>query len=613
MGGKAAVDGLRAWMASEGLEAVIITSDDAHQSEYVAECDSRRAFVSDFHGSAGTAVVLKDSAYLWTDGRYVLQAGKQCDPGVWQVKQTMPKGGANLPEHLAEILPPSSKVGIDPFLVPVNTAKTLDAKLKAKGHELVALEANPVDPLWSGRPPPPNGKVTVQPTERAGASVAEKLQQLRDKLSSLGAEGQVVAALDEVAWLLNVRGSDVSFNPVVISYVTVTAGEATWYVDGAKLDEEVRAHVAGAGVSVKPYGDFGADLSAACASLKSVLVDPARSSWAISRAIAAHAGTCAVVERLSPVCEAKAIKNEVEVRGIEEAHLRDAEALARFFCWLEAAMAAGEDIDEVSAADKLEGLRREQEGFVGLSFETISSYGANGAVIHYKPSPGACAKLGDDSLFLCDSGGQYLDGTTDVTRTFCFGTPTEHHKRCYTLVLKGHIALSSAVFPAGTTGHMLDILARAPLWTAGLDYRHGTGHGVGAYLNVHEGPHLISYYPRDTDPAIKLGMTSSVEPGYYEEGGFGIRIENVAVVVAAKTSHKFGGVDYLTFKPVTLAPLSAKLIDIAMLSSDEVEWVDDYHARVWDSVSPRLDGQAKDWLRANTLPLVTQVLGESVS
>jgi len=565
-----AVDGLRAWMASEGLEAVIVTSDDAHQSEYVAECDTRRAFVSDFHGSAGTAVVLKESAFLWTDGRYVLQANKQCDASIWKVMQTMPKGGANLPDHLAEILPPFSKVGIDPFLVPVNTAKTLENKLKAKGHELVALKTNPVDPLWSNRPPPPDGKVIVQPTERAGKSVKDKLAQLRENLVNLGAEGQVVAALDEVAWLLNVRGCDVVFNPVVISYVIVTKSTATWYVNEGKVDDEIREHVTGSGLEIKSYCDFSADLSGLCSSIKSILVDPARSSWAISRIIGEHSASCALVEKLSPVCEAKSIKNDVEIRGIKEAHLKDAVALAHFFCWLENAMAEGQDLDEVSVAETLEGLRKDQEGFMGLSFETISSYGANGAIIHYKPSPGSCAKLGTESLFLCDSGGQYRDGTTDVTRTFCFGTPSEHHRKCYTLVLKGHIALSSAVFPAGTTGHMLDILARTPLWTAGLDYRHGTGHGVGAFLNVHEGPQLISYYPRDTDPPIKLGMTSSVEPGYYEEGNFGIRIENVAVVVKAKTPHNFGGVDYLTFEPVTMTPLSAKLIDIAMLSSDEV-------------------------------------------
>mmetsp|Transcript_17837 Transcript_17837/g.34869 ORF Transcript_17837/g.34869 Transcript_17837/m.34869 type:complete len:614 (+) Transcript_17837:244-2085(+) len=612
MGSKAALESLRVWMASEGLAAIIVTSDDAHQSEYVAECDSRRAFVSDFDGSAGTAVVLQDSAYLWTDGRYVLQASKQCDQSMWKVMQTMPKGGNTMPEHLAEILPPNSKVGIDPFLVPVNTARTLETKLTAKGHELVALAKNPVDAIWSDRPAAPDGKVIIQPTERAGVSVKDKLSNLRQDIKKQGAQAQVVAALDEVAWLLNVRGCDVTFNPVVISYVIITMDQATWYVDESKLGDEVREHVAASNVSIKPYGDFSSDLAAVCTRVPSVLVDPARSSWAISRIIASHSSICSLIEKLSPVCEAKSIKNPTEIAGIKEAHLKDAVALAKFYSWLETAMAAGEDLTEVSVADELEGLRREQDGFMGLSFETISSYGANGAIIHYKPSPGSCAKLGTDSLFLCDSGGQYRDGTTDVTRTFCFGTPTDHHKQCYTMVLKGHIALSSVVFPCGTTGHTLDILARTPLWTSGLDYRHGTGHGVGAFLNVHEGPHLISYYPRDSDPPIKEGMTSSVEPGYYEEGNFGIRIENVAIVVKAKTPFNFGGLDYLTFEPVTMTPLSAKLIDISMLSSDEVNWVDDYHSRVWERVSPRVEGKTREWLRANTLPLVTQVLGEDV-
>mmetsp|Transcript_24888 Transcript_24888/g.61125 ORF Transcript_24888/g.61125 Transcript_24888/m.61125 type:complete len:634 (+) Transcript_24888:25-1926(+) len=609
--GKTPVEQLRDWMGEAGLEALIVTSEDAHQSEYVSESDLRRAFVTDFDGSAGTAVILRESAFLWTDGRYVLQAAQQCDSSVWEVKLSVPKG-QTIGEHLNEILPAESKVGIDPFLVPLNTARTIELKLKEKEHTLVALESNPVDAVWKDRPPTPKGMVSIHPIQHAGLSAGDKIRNLREELTKLEAEAMVVTALDEVAWLLNVRGSDVSYNPVVISYALVTQQNVTWYVDQAKVGPDALSHVQQAGVQASPYSAFPGDLAKLCETAKSVLVDGARSSWAVCRIIAAHE-SCKLIEKLSPICTAKALKNPSELAGLREAHIRDAVALVKYFSWLEEAMEAEEELDEFSAAEKLDGFRKEDKDYLGLSFETISSYGANGAVIHYAPKKSVCATLKKDSLYLCDSGGQYVDGTTDVTRTFCFATPTDHHKMCYTRVLRGHIGLAAAVFPSGTTGHTLDILARVPLWQAGLDYKHGTGHGVGAYLNVHEGPHLISFYARDPDPPLLENMTSSIEPGYYEADNFGIRIENVAVVVKAHTPHTFGGVDYMTFESLTLVPLSAKLIDMSLLTPDEVRWIDDYHERVWKVVSPRVSGKHAEWLRANTRPLITQVYGEATS
>mmetsp|Transcript_17378 Transcript_17378/g.41867 ORF Transcript_17378/g.41867 Transcript_17378/m.41867 type:complete len:631 (-) Transcript_17378:75-1967(-) len=627
MENKDKVAAVRAWLAKEGFAALIVGSEDAHQSEYVADADRRREWVSGFSGSAGTAVISAKGAYLWTDGRYLLQAKQQCDPANWEVHQLVPRQ-SSLAAHLCGEIPANSKVAVDAWMLPLGASRLIGERLSKGGHALVPLKTSVVDALWTDQPSAPCSKVFIHPLSLASVTPQEKIAKVREALAKAGADALVVSSLDDIAWLLNIRAGDIPFNPVVISYCIIAPAEATsFYIDPAKLDEEVSKYLAGCGITVRPYQAIGEDLKALALAKTRVMVDPARCSWAVAQTLtdphevveggATRGGTASatIIEQLNPIQELKAIKTQEESDGLRAAHVRDAAALVSFIQWLEELMEKDDhpEIDEVSAADKLEWFRRQQEGFVSLSFDTISSYGANGAIIHYKPEVGTCAKLGKDSLYLVDSGAQYRDGTTDVTRTLHFSTPTPHMRDCYTRVLRGHIHLSAAIFPEGTTGHMLDILARGPLWAAGLDYKHGTGHGVGAFNCVHEGPQLISYYPRDPDPAIQLGMSSSIEPGYYEEGNFGIRIENVALVVEAKTEHNFNGQRFLTFDPITFVPLSAKLIEIELLTSDEIQWVDDYHEKCLAKVSPLLTGAPLEWLKASTRPLIHQIYGSDAT
>jgi len=420
-----------------------------------------------------------------------------------------------------------------------------------------------------------------------------------------------ISSLDEVAWLLNIRGSDVAYCPVVMSHAAVTPTEAFLFVDSAKLDSHVRKHVEAAGYTLKPYADFIPTLTALASTELKFWVDDSITSWAVYSALGfAAADAKPAVERLSPMAIPKAIKNEAETKGLQDAHVRDAVAMARFFSWLEKTVAAGKDLDEVGAADEAE-LQRKLVGgdkFKGLSFPTIAASGPHGAITHYFPNAEMSRKLSPQELFLCDSGAQYADGTTDVTRTMYFGkqAPAEM-VHSFTYVLKGHINLASAVFPRGTLGSQLDILARSPLWRGGIDYGHGTGHGVGAYLNVHEGPHSISFRRRDGEPALEPGMTTSIEPGYYEQDHYGIRLENICLVKPLAGAHKMGnGVELLKFEPLTLIPFQRKMIDASLLTHEEKHYIDEYHSRVWDTISPYLDqpkdSAALDWLRCNTAP-----------
>ena len=512
---------IRDWLRAQGFQALVVTSEDAHQSEYVAEGDKRVEFVSGFAGSSGTVVISLDHAWLWTDSRYLLQAKQQLDTGVWAVMHALPRR-ASMAEHLASVLPPESKVAIDPRMLPLGTARTLESHLTPVGHSLVPLETSPIDELWgAGRPALADAPVVTVPVALAGQSVSEKLARVREDLCKSACDALVITALDEVAWLLNVRGADIPYNPLVTSYALVTQDSAVWYVREGVADDNVVSSLAGAGVSVKAYDAIAADLGALAKEEATVMIDAMKCSWHIYHVLRSGGeGGCKVVEQVSPVTWLKSIKNEIEVEGLREAHVRDGVAVCSFLAWLHDAMGKGTPVSEMTASAKLEGFRKQQGGYLYPSFTTIAAYGPNGAVIHYHPTEETNRLLAADSLFLCDSGGQYLfdggsagpgahggvAGTTDVTRTVCFGAPSEHHKQCYTRVLRGHIALSSLVFPAGTTGHMLDLVARAPLWQVGLDYKHGTGHGVGAMLCVHEGPHLISYYPRDPDPPIRAGI-----------------------------------------------------------------------------------------------------------
>ncbi|GAB0489498.1 hypothetical protein MMPV_000717 [Pyropia vietnamensis] len=635
---------LRSVLARRDLYAFVIPSADPHNSEAPPPAFCRRAWASGFTGSAGTALVTATDAYLWTDGRYFLQAEAQLSPEWTLMRAGMP-GTPSLADTLASTVPPGKVVGIDATVQSVDEGRALAAALSGGGggggggggdgdggeevppRRLSYVTSNPVDEVWgAGRPPLPGGPVRVHPARVAGEDVAAKVARMRSVMSERRADALVVCMLDEVAWLLNIRGEDVPHTPTVLSYALLTADDVRFYVQPGKVlpGSDAERHLATSGVSVHAYEAIMEDVAALAADGKSVWVDAASASVAIYEAAAGvdRANEAAVVTAPSPVSAAKAVKNAAELAGMRAAHVRDAVALVRFLTWLADTVAAAptEGVRETVAADVLETYRAGVPHFLTPSFETISGSGANGAIIHYSAAgAGSTAAVTADDMYLLDSGGQYVDGTTDVTRTMHHGTPSAYQRGCFTRVLQGHIALASAVFPPGTTGLMLDALARLPLWRAGLDYRHGTGHGVGAALNVHEGPHSIAPRPAANGTALAVGMVVSNEPGYYEEGAFGIRIENLVEVVPAETAGSFGGGGYMRFRELTLVPLDRGLIDVALLSDAEVAWVDAYHARVWAEVAPGVeatgDTRALDWLRCHTRPLepVGEVRGEGVA
>jgi Xaa-Pro aminopeptidase len=580
------------------LEAYIIFTEDAHQSEYISDCDKRRAYISGFTGSSGTAVVTLTEAALWTDGRYYLQASKQLDSRYWKLmKQGLPET-PSITEWLIQFLSSNSRVGIDPRLISKGEAKSIQTSLESKGHQLVPIMTNLVDLIWKDRPSSPSNKVFIHPLHYSGRDHNEKIIFIREKLKKEGVFGLVISALDEIAWLFNIRGSDIQFNPVVISYAIVTLESVRLYIDQRKLTDEIIQHLKN--IQIFPYESIFDDLRSLSEKKMKLWLDPIKTSLAIFNAVE----STNYIEKFGPITLEKALKNDIEIQGMRECHLRDAAALITFFSWLEERLIIGDmKLTEVSVAEKLDSLRGEQRDFVCPSFETISGYGPNGAIIHYKPELETCAELGKDNLYLCDSGGQYKDGTTDVTRTLHFGNPTEYQKKCFTRVLKGVIALDTVVFPKGTTGNMLDPIARIPLWEAGLDYRHGTGHGVGSFLNVHEGPQNISFRDSAYKQPMELGMTITDEPGYYEDGSFGIRIENVLVTKLVKTEHNFGGINYFGFEHITLVPIQTKLIDISLMSSNEIKWVNSYHQECLSKVGPLLSEKALAYLQKETAPI----------
>ncbi|PSC69930.1 putative Xaa-Pro aminopeptidase P [Micractinium conductrix] len=640
-GGDEKLARMRAAMAQadggRGVHAFIVPSEDPHMSEYPPECDARRAYISGFDGSAGTAVVCTDAALLWTDGRYFLQAGAQLG-SEWTL---MRHGTPTCPEvhdWLAEHLHEGARVGIDPFAHTIEAAEKLRRRLRAASMSLVPLEPNPVDAVWGvERPSPADAPLRVHAMEWAGQSVADKLAGLRQQLAEAGAGALLVTMLDEVAWLFNLRGGDVPYNPVFVSYGVVTAEGATLYVDLAKVTPEAAAHLAEAGVATKEYSALLGDVKAMAAAGTKLWMDPARVSYALKQAALAAAAeaangsssrkrargangapaaaapsgsegeaapACVILEKSSPVTLAKSVKNAAELAGLREAHLRDGAALARFLCWLDKTIASGKTLTEVEIDEHLTARRAAQPGFVEPSFPTIAGAGPNGAIIHYRAQPGTCRSVDASSLLLLDSGAQYDCGTTDITRTMHFGQPSEHQRACFTRVLQGHIGLDTVVWPEGTPGCAIDVLARVPLWSMGLNYRHGTGHGVGAALNVHEGPQSISSRFWNTQPLLEH-MVCSNEPGYYEDGAFGIRIENLFVVVEANTEFRFGGQSFYGCDAITLCPIQKKMINKELLSKKEFEWLNAYHARVWASISPRLQGEEEElaWLREATSPL----------
>lgn len=586
-------------MAVQGLDAFIVGSEDRHQSEYVSEADMRRAFVSGFTGSAGTVLVLKDKALLWTDGRYFLQASQELSAD-WTLMRSGEKGVPDMTTWILSNMAEGQVVGIDSWLVCNAAAQALMGALSSKGVCLRAVETNPVDAIWTDRPAAPSAPLIILPLSTTGLALSEKVGMVRERIASTGAVGAVITALDEVAWLLNLRGGDIPYNPVFFAYAIITASSVKVFLDLSKVTAEVTAHL-GDGVEVAPY-EAVEDALKALALEGLVLAEAGKVSWRLFLAL----GKAAVSQPL-PIALAKAVKTKQELDGMRACHVRDGVALTAFLHWLETTVtAAPHSLTECNAADKLEEFRGAMAGHRGPSFATIAGYGAHGAIIHYKPEPATAKTIGTDNVFLLDSGGQYLDGTTDVTRTVHFGTPTEHQKTCYTGVLKGHIGLARIVIPEGVLGSRIDAIARLALWNMGLDYMHGTGHGVGAFLNVHEGPQGIGFRPRADEQGFLAGMTISNEPGYYEDGAFGIRIETIMVAVPKDTPHRFNGRQFLGFETITMTPICTRLMDLSLLDDEELAWINAYHAQVREKLSPLMQEhfpQTVDYLIKATEPI----------
>ncbi|RYR52491.1 aminopeptidase P2 isoform X1 [Arachis hypogaea] len=612
------------------IDAYIIPSHDAHQSEFIAECYMRRAYISGFTGSAGTAVVTKDKAALWTDGRYFLQAEKQLTSS-WILMRAGNPGVPTTSQWLNDVLPPGGRVGIDPqFLFTSDAAEELKQVISYNNHELVYLyNSNLVDEIWKdNRPQPPNKPVRVHDLKYAGLDVSSKLSNLRTELAGAGSSAIVISMLDEIAWLLNLRGSDIPHSPVVYAYLIVEIDGAKLFIDDSKVTEEVSDHLKKASVELRPYSSIISEIESLAAQGAALWLDTSSVNAAI---VNAYKAACdrygqnhekkhktrtqgfdgsneqldgpTTLHRCSPVSLAKAIKNEQELEGMKSCHLRDAAAICQFWDWLETEISNNRTLTEVDVSDKLLQFRSKQAGFLDTSFDTISGSGPNGAIIHYRPEPESCSIVDANKLFLLDSGAQYVDGTTDITRTVHFGEPTSREKECFSRVLQGHIALDQLVFPENTPGFVMDAFARSSLWKVGLDYRHGTGHGVGAALNVHEGPQSISYRYGNLTPLVN-GMIVSNEPGYYEDHAFGIRIENLLYVRSAETPNRFGGIEYLGFEKLTYVPIQIKLLDLSLLSAAEIDWLNNYHSQVWEKVSRLLDGSARQWLWDNTRPIM---------
>uniref|UniRef100_A0A8D3CSF0 Xaa-Pro aminopeptidase 1 n=1 Tax=Scophthalmus maximus TaxID=52904 RepID=A0A8D3CSF0_SCOMX len=547
---------------SDPIQAYIVPSGDAHQSEYIAPCDCRREYICGFNGSAGTAIVTEQYAAMWTDGRYFLQASQQMDNN-WTLMKMGLKETPSQEDWLISILPENSKVGVDPWIFAADQWKNMSKALSSAGHSLVVVQDNLIDAVWTDRPKRPSTRLRTLGLDYTGLSWQDKITTLRAKMTERKISWFVATALDEIAWLFNLRGADIEYNPVFFAYTIVGMNTIRLFVDTNRLaDPALRDHLQldspskpELSVQTFPYESVYAELQAVCAAL-----GPKDKVWICDKASCALTQAIPKAHRTpipyTPLCLSKAVKNATEVQGMKMAHIKDAVALCELFAWLEKEIPGG-TVTEISAADKAEEFRSQQKDFVGLSFPTISSVGPNGAIIHYR-----------------SSSPPRLDGTTDVTRTVHFGTPSAYEKECFTFVLKGHIAVSAAVFPNGTKGHLLDSFARAALWESGLDYLHGTGHGVGCFLNVHEGPCGISYKTFADEP-LEAGMIVSDEPGYYEDGSFGIRLENVVLVIPAKPKR---------------------------------DWVNQYHRECREVVGAELERQGRkealEWLVRETQPIV---------
>uniref|UniRef100_UPI0040266C32 M24 family metallopeptidase n=1 Tax=Segatella hominis TaxID=2518605 RepID=UPI0040266C32 len=586
------LESLREVMRREHLSAFIFPSTDAHQSEYVADHWQGRTWISGFNGSAGTAVVTMKSAALWTDSRYFLAAEEQLKGTEFQLMKLKIEGTPTISEWLAqELQDENAEVGLDGMVNSYHETMGLIADLRKSGGITVRTNFDPLGLIWTDRPAIPANPVEIQPMEFAGESVASKISRIRTALRQRHADGMLISALDDIAWTLNLRGTDVHCVPVFVSYLLISSQQVSLYVDSAKINDEVKAYLTENGISLYPYNKVAEGLERY--SEYNILLDGDETSYFLWKTVKCQE----IIAGNSPVPAMKAQKNDREIAGFRQAMLRDGVAMVKFLRWLKPAVEAGGQT-EISIDRKLTSLRAEQHLFRDISFDTIAGYQAHGAIVHYEATPETDVALKPEGLILIDSGAQYQDGTTDITRTIALGPVTEEMKHVYTLVLKGHIQLELAKFPDGASGTQLDALARECMWREGYNYLHGTGHGVGAYLSVHEGPHQIRMEWKPTP--LRAGMTVTDEPGLYLSGKFGVRIENTLLIKDYQAT-EFG--KFLQMESLTLCPIDLTPVDFSMLQPEEIEWLDTYHRDVFEKLSPYLEGEDLEWLREATRPV----------
>lgn len=584
------LESLREVMKREHLAAFIFPSTDAHQSEYVADHWMGRAWISGFDGSAGTAVVTMHSAALWTDSRYFLAAEEQLKGTEFQLMKLKIPGTLSIAEWLGKELQDvdSPEVGLDGWVNSYSSTSGLIADLRKAGGITVRTNFDPLEEIWKDRPSIPLKPVEIQPMEFAGEDVSSKIKRIRLALRAQHADGMLVSALDDIAWTLNLRGTDVHCVPAFVSYLLIASDKVSLFVDEAKVSSEIRAYLESNGVSIYKYNKVEEGLKTY--SEYNILLDGNETSYYLWKAVRCQE----IVQASSPIPAMKAVKNEAEIAGYRSAMLKDGVAMVKFLKWLLPAVEAGGET-EISIDKKLTALRAEQKLFRDISFDTIAGYQAHGAIVHYEATPETDIPLKPEGLLLLDSGAQYQDGTTDITRTIALGPITEEMKHIYTLVLKAHIQLELAKFPDGASGTQLDALGRKCMWREGFNFLHGTGHGVGSYLSVHEGPHQIrmEYMPTP----LRAGMTLTDEPGLYLAGKFGVRIENT-VLLSDYMKTEFG--KFLQIEPLTLCPIDTAPIDLAMLMPEELTWLNEYHAKVYAELAPYLDEEEKKWLENAT-------------
>ena len=585
------LEDLREVMRREHLAAFIFPSTDPHQGEYVPDHWKGREFISGFNGSAGTAVVTLTSAALWTDSRYFLAAADQLKDTEFQLMKQKVEGTPTIAEWIGKECGAGVEIGIDGMVNSTNSVRELIAELRKQGGITLRTNLDPLAQIWQDRPLIPVNPVEEYPLTYAGEAASVKIARIRQALRKLHADGMLMASLDDIAWTLNLRGTDVHCSPLFVSYLLVSSTAVTLYINKEKLTPEVVAYLRGEGIGVDAYENVQKGLKDYFE--YNILLDPDEVNYTLFNTV-----TREVIEAESPVKRMKTIKNDTEIAGFKQAMLKDGIAMVKFLYWLDKQLSEGETLTEISVSDELASLRAEQTLFRGLSFDTIAGYEAHGAIVHYESTPETDVPLRPEGLLLLDSGAQYLDGTTDLTRTIALGPVTEEQRKVYTLVLKGHIQLELCKFPSGTSGTQIDVLARKDMWRVGMNYLHGTGHGVGSYLNVHEGPHQIRM---EWKPApLVAGMTVTDEPGIYLAGKFGVRIENTLLVTYYNET-EFG--KFLKFEPLTLCPIDKKPIIKEMMLPEEIEWLNQYHRRVFEQLSPRLDDNEMEWLQEACAPL----------